>query len=68
MDGPLDSRAVRLPIQEYAVEFKALAVHPGKEGLAVGAVVNKPALIAQALRSSNGKLNGAARKYGTPGQ
>jgi transposase len=64
---------VKIPKQEYTVEFKELAVKRVKDGQSVGAAAKDLGLIEQTLRnwvkaSAAGKLSGAGGKVVTPEQ
>jgi len=64
---------MKIPKQEYTVEFKALAVKRVKGGQSAGAVAKDLGLIEQTLRNwikaaATGKLNGAGVKVVTPEQ
>ena len=64
---------MKIPKQEYTVEFKELAVKRVKDGQSVGAVAKDLGLIEQTLRNwvkaaAAGKLNGAGGKVVTPEQ
>ena len=64
---------MKIPKQEYTVEFKELAVKRVKDGQSVGAVAKDLGLIEQTLRNwvkaaAAGKLNGAGSKVVTPEQ
>ena len=61
---------MKIPKQEYTVEFKELAVKRVKDGQSVGAVAKDLGLIEQTLRNwvkaaAAGKLNGAGGKVVT---
>ena len=64
---------MKIPKQEYTVDFKDLAVKRAKGGQSVGAVAKDLGLIEQTLRnwvkaSDAGKLKGAGGKVVTPEQ
>lgn len=62
---------MKIPKQEYTVEFKELAVKRVKDGQTAGAVAKELGLIEQTLRNwvkafDAGKLNGVGVKKVTP--
>src|SRR5437867_1886544 len=64
---------VKIPKQEYTVEFKELAVKRVRSGESVGAVARDLGLVEQTLRNwvkaaKTGKLHGAGAKAVTPEQ
>ncbi|KAF0166899.1 MAG: transposase family protein [Rhodocyclaceae bacterium] len=68
-----EAKSKKIPKQEYAAEFKDLAVKRVKAGQSVGAVARELGLIEQTLRNwvkaaAAGKLNGPGSKVVTPEQ
>jgi transposase len=64
---------LKIPKQEYTLEFRELAVKRVKAGQRVGTVARELSLVEQTLRNwvkaaAAGKLNGAGTKVVTPEQ